>query len=197
MTNTKDASIAESLGADAIGLIFYEKSKRFVSIETAKNICNSLSPFTMKVGVFVNEQKEVIENILSEVKLNAIQLHGNETPEFCNSFSIPVIKCFGVDDSFDFSIINNFENHTIMLDTKVNNNIGGSGQNFNWNIIPNKLKNKIILAGGISSENIKFIYDKINPFGIDIVSSLEKFPGIKDENKMKNFFKVINELRRK
>lgn len=197
MTNINDALIAESLGADAIGLIFYEKSKRFVSIETAKNICNLLSPFTMKVGVFVNQSEDEIYNILSVVKLNVIQLHGNETPKYCNSFSIPVIKSFGIDDAFDFSIIDNYENHTIMLDTKVNNNFGGTGENFNWNIIPNKLKNKIILAGGISTNNIKFIYEKINPLGVDLVSSLEKSLGLKDENKMINFFKIINELRRK
>lgn len=196
ITNLKDALLAESLGADAIGFIFYKNSKRFISPFAAEEISKQLSPFTIKVGVFVNQSKEEIESITSKVRLNIIQLHGDESVEFCNSFNLPVIKAFRIKDNFDFSQIFNYKNTSILLDAFDENNFGGTGLPFKWDSIPSELNNKIILAGGISTENLEIIFSKIKPVAIDLVSSLEKSPGIKDENKMKKFFIKHNELRK-
>lgn len=194
ITNLEDALMCENLGAHALGFILYEKSKRYVTPKSAKKIIDSLSPFTLKVGVFVNEESDVINRISKDIKLNAVQLHGDESPEIADKIEFPVIKSFRINDEFDFSKINNFPNASILLDAFSQNGFGGTGKKFNWNLIPQNIKNKIILSGGISSENIKEAYEKINPAAIDLSSSLEKMPGKKDKIKVTEFFKIFNNL---
>jgi phosphoribosylanthranilate isomerase len=100
-----------------------------------------------------------------------------------------------VSDDFNFSLINEFKEYQILLDSSDVNNYGGTGKSFNWNLIPTELRNKIILAGGVSSENIEFIYKSISPFGVDLSSSLEILPGRKDPNKLRDFFSIIKKLK--
>ena len=136
ITNYKDALHAKTAGASAIGMIFYSKSPRFIDIENAKKISMNASGIK-KIGIFVNENKNIINDIINELNLDAIQLHGDETPEFCNNFSVPVIKALSVSKKSDLNVINNYDVHAILLDNKIKNQFGGTGKIFNWKIIKN------------------------------------------------------------
>lgn len=188
ITNLEDALLCESLGADAIGFIFYSRSKRYVTPESAKEIVKQLSAFTIKVGVFVNETPEIINQISKMVGLNFAQLHGDESPQLVEEINLPVIKSFRIDGKFDFEVLNNYQNCYYLLDTFSESDYGGTGKTFDWKLIPDRLKSKIILSGGISSSNIQKLKQEINPYAIDVSSSLEEFPGKKSENKLKEFF---------
>jgi len=196
ITNTEDALAAESFGADAVGFIFYKKSKRYVSPKKAEHIIKTLSPFTTKVGVFVDETFEIINNISNQTGINVVQLHGDENPDIMKSISLPVIKAFRVDDNFDYNKLNQYQECSILLDAYSENDYGGTSNKFNWEKIPFEIKNKIILAGGISSDNIESIYQNINPAAVDLSSSLEMTPGKKDKKKMGKFFSKVNLIRR-
>ena len=196
ITNIEDALAAESFGADAVGFIFYKKSKRYVSPEQAEHIMRALSLFTTKVGVFVDETFEIINKISKQTGINVVQLHGNENLDIMKSISLPVIKAFRVDDNFNYNKLNQYQEYSILLDAYSENDYGGTGIKFNWEKIPFEIKNKIILSGGISSNNIEIIYKNINPAAVDLSSSLEITPGTKDKNKMKKFFNKVNLLRR-
>lgn len=196
ITNYEDAKLCCDLGADALGFIFYEKSKRKVSVDETKNIINKLPAFVSKIGVFVNEDFNTINRISKEIKLTGVQLHGEETPQICELINLPVIKAFRVNSGFDFSILDAYHDCKFLLDTYSTEEYGGTGQSFNWEIIPAEIKNKIILAGGISIDNIEYIFNEVKPEAVDLSSSLEKYPGKKEEVKLKNFFQKINSLRR-
>lgn len=195
ITNIKDALIASDLGADALGFIFYKKSKRFIEYDKAKTIITYLPPAVLKVGVFVNEDYEIINRVVGDIGLTNIQLHGEEPPEFINKIELPVWKAFKINSEFDFKILDSYKNCTFMFDTYSKDEHGGTGKTFNWDVIPGSIRNKIILAGGISSNNIEKIYNEISPAWVDVSSSLEKAPGKKDDNKLKVFFGLINKLR--
>ncbi len=196
ITNLNDALLCQSLGADALGFIFYPKSKRFISPEDALKIINNLSPFVMKVGVFVNELPEIINGIAAKLKLNAVQLHGDETPETASKINYSVIKSFRITEEFDFGMLNEYKNVYPLLDAYSGKQYGGTGNQFNWDIIPESLKNKIILAGGVSFDNIEEIVKDIKPAAVDLSSSLENEPGKKDKEKVTEFFKKFNKLRK-
>jgi phosphoribosylanthranilate isomerase len=197
ITNIEDALLCETLGAEALGFIFYKGSKRYIPPETANEIIKSLSPFIMKVGVFVNESHEEINKIAFEAKLNTVQLYSEVFPRTINDISLPVINAFRVDDNFDYKILENYPNTYCLLDTYSKTHHGGTGNIFDWKKIPGKYKNKIILAGGVSFKNIEEIYTNIKPVAIDLSSSLESEPGRKDKEKVKEFFNKLSELRRK
>ena len=196
ITNIEDALVAESFGADAVGFIFYKKSKRYVTPEQAEHIIKSLSPFTTKVGVFVDETFTIINKISRQTGINVVQLHGDENPDIMKSISLPGIKAFRVDNNFDYNKLNLYQEYSILLDAYSENDYGGTGNKFNWEKIPFEIKNRIILSGGISSDNIEFIYKNINPASVDLSSSLEITPGRKDKKKMEKFFNKVNLLRR-
>jgi phosphoribosylanthranilate isomerase len=196
ITNSEDALRTESLGADALGFIFYKKSKRYISPDEVKMITKELSPFTTKVGVFVNESPEMINKVSEETGINVIQLHGNEEPEIGTKLLLPAIKAFRVSDDFNFKQLENYKDYPILLDAHSDREYGGTGQKFNWEMIPDDIRSKIILAGGISTENLDIIFNKIKLAGIDLSSSLETKPGKKDKKKMEEFFNKVNQLRR-
>ena len=196
ITNIEDALRAEALGADALGFVFYNKSKRYISPTEVKIITNKLSPFTMKVGVFVNESPDMINILSEETGINTLQLHGNERPEILSKLLLPAIKAFRVNDDFEFKQLDNYSDFSILLDTHSNDDYGGTGQTFAWELIPNEIRKKIILAGGISIDNIEILFKKIKPAEIDLSSSLEIEPGKKDNEKMKEFFNKVNQFRR-
>lgn len=197
ITNIEDALFAEQLGADAIGFIFYKPSKRYISPKAVKIISQKLSAFTFKVGVFVNKSEEEINRIAGIGKLNLIQLHGDEKPEMISKLILPSIKSFRIKEDFNFSLLEKYQCANFLLDSFSKNEFGGTGKTFDWNIIPPSLRKRIIIAGGVSESNIEEIFTKINPYAIDVSSSLEISPGKKDHNKMKSFFQKINQLRSK
>ncbi|MDP4193681.1 MAG: phosphoribosylanthranilate isomerase [Bacteroidota bacterium] len=192
ITNLEDALFCEQLGADMLGFVFYNKSKRFISFDSAKKIIEGLSPKTKKVGVFVNEPVEIVNLYAEKLKLNTVQLHGDETPEYAFQINHPVIKSFRITGNFDFSILGQYKNAMPLLDAFSNSQYGGTGKKFNWEVIPDRLKRQIILAGGISAKNIKFIQDNIKPYAVDLSSSLESEPGKKDHEKVTDFFSKID-----
>lgn len=194
-TNLDDALLCEQLGCDALGFIFYEKSKRYIEPENAYSIIKKLSIFNIKVGVFVNQTSDIINQISRKCKLNVVQLHGSEEPELIDKIDFPVIKCFRIKDNFDFNIVEQYHCNNFIFDSFDENYFGGTGKKFNWKIIPQKLLNKVILSGGISINDLDYIMNEIKPYGIDLVSSLEKFPGKKDEIKLKEFFSKANQLK--
>lgn len=194
ITNLDDALLAEKLGADALGFIFYKKSNRYISPSLTAEIIPSLSPFTLKVGVFVNSYAGEINNISARTKINLVQLHGDEQPELIDEINLPVIKAFRIGKSFDFDVVEKYDCAGYLFDSFSGSEYGGTGKTFDWNLIPRTLRNKIILAGGIGLETLPNII-KINPAAIDLSSLLEAYPGKKDENKMREFFKEFNMYR--
>ncbi len=197
ITKLEDAQLCVEYGVDAIGFIFYPKSKRYISLDDAKEISLSLPPFVHKIGVFVNEDIEEVNRIASIVKLTGVQLHGDESPEYISHINYPIIKSFGVDESFNFSLIDSYKDCTILLDVKDTEQHGGTGRSFNWELIPKSIRSKVIIAGGVSPNNINDIYEKINPYGIDLSSSVEVTAGIKDSNKIIEALKIISQIKRK
>ena len=195
ITNLEDALLAEELGADAIGFIFYKPSRRCISPETAKIISKVLSSFTLKVGVFVNEAEEEINKITEIAKLNLIQLHGDEKPEIIPKLILPSIKSFRINEEFDFSNIENYKCDNYLFDTFSQDEFGGTGNTFNWDLIPISLLHRSIIAGGVSENNIEEIFTKFKPHAVDVSSSIEESIGKKNHNKMKNLFKKINQIR--
>lgn len=197
ITNIDDAIICENLGADALGFIFYAKSKRYIESKSAAKIIKKLSPFTVKVGVFVNESAKNINEIASTARLNAVQLHGDEMPEILKKIDFPVIKSFRINDNFDYSTVTKYRSVTYLLDSYSTSEYGGTGKKFDWEKIPISLRHNIILSGGVTSENIEFIFTHIKPKAVDLSSSVEIVPGKKDKNKLNEFFKKINYLKNK
>lgn len=197
ITNIDDALLCENLGADALGFIFYKQSRRYINPEDSIRIIKKLSAFTLKVGVFVNETAEFINQMASETKLNAVQLHGEENPEIMEELNFPVIKAFRINGRFDYLLLERYKNASILLDSFSSNGYGGTGKKFDWEKIPNEVRGKIIISGGVSSENIEFIFNEIKPAAVDLSSSVEKVPGKKDEEKVNEFFKKLNYLRSK
>jgi phosphoribosylanthranilate isomerase len=187
ITDEAAALAAVDFGADALGFVFAE-SKRKIDIEKAQNIVSKLPASIMKVGVFVNESKEEIERIASQVGLSHVQVHGDETPEYCRSLTFPVIKAVSIDGLTDLESIENFPCDYLLLDGPKGNYHGGNGLSFDWDLVQNlTLTNKkIILAGGLDPENVQEAIKKANPFMVDVSSGVET-DGKKDLQKIKLF----------
>ncbi|MGE5354318.1 MAG: phosphoribosylanthranilate isomerase [Acidobacteriota bacterium] len=197
ITNVRDAILCEAMGADMLGFIFYNKSKRFIDYSSAEEITGCLHTDTKTVGVFVNESAEAVNEAARRLNLSAVQLHGDETPDEVSKITFPVIKSFRMKEGFDFSVLDSYKNARALLDSFTGSQFGGTGISFNWEIIPDEIKKRIILAGGVSATNIGFIYNTIKPYAVDLSSSLESEPGKKDHAKVKEFFNVLNNLRTK
>lgn len=190
ITRLEDAKLAENLGAYALGFIFYKESKRHISPENAKNIIKNLTPFIIKVGVFVNEDLNAIESIKSFCGLDRIQIFYDDKSRYKSldpSIFIPVFKIKTESDINDAMKLP----HLILFDTYHQVLHGGTGQAFNWDLLKNVTK-RFIMAGGINNDNILEAL-KYKPFAIDVASGLESSYGIKDHKKMFEFFKKIRE----
>lgn len=193
ITNLKDAMAACEYGADALGFIFYEKSPRYITPASVISIIKELPPFISKVGVFVNEPVEKVRQIKVLTGIDVVQLHGDETPEMCDSVGDEVIKAFKVGEEgrlfgsrgFDIS---RYKVSAYLLDTYKVGLHGGTGETFDWDIaIEAKEFGRLILAGGLTPENISEAVKKVRPYAVDVASGVEKSPGIKDLKKVKEF----------
>ncbi len=192
ITNLDDANVAVENGASAIGFIFYEKSPRTISINNAKSISKHLPKTIARVGVFVNHEKDLIRLAISEVPLDMIQLHGDETPDFCNQFDVPILKALRIKNEASLSVMDQYDVAVFLLDTFSNDQYGGTGETFDWSVLNRKFKTPIILSGGLNSENILDAIDAVNPSAVDVNSGVESSPGKKDFNKLKLLFKNLN-----
>ncbi len=195
ITNIEDALACVENGADMLGFIFYEKSKRYIDFKTAEKIISQLSSSILKVGVFVNEDFNIVNFASAKLNLEAVQLHGHESPEYIGKINSPVFKAFRIKEKFDWGLIDSYKNCTPLLDSYSENLLGGTGKSFDWNSIPKNYRSKIILSGGITIEKLDKIFNEIKPAAIDVSSSLESEPGKKDHKKVKEFLTKFNQLR--
>jgi phosphoribosylanthranilate isomerase len=190
ITKESDFLALSQLAVDYLGFIFYEKSPRYIS---PKTVANFHHPKIKKVGVFVNESSEKIKNIYKEANLDIVQLHGEETFDFCESLGVTYWKSIRVKNKESLEIINSFDKNTIfLLDVFSETQYGGTGENIPKNLIEEALKKtkNIILAGGISEHNIQRFFDK-NILGFDINSSVELKPGIKNIEKCSTIINLV------
>ncbi|MDO9289641.1 MAG: phosphoribosylanthranilate isomerase [Thermodesulfovibrionales bacterium] len=191
ITNLEDALAAVEFGADALGFVFFKKSPRYISPAKAKAIIKKLPPFISSVGVFVNEDNIIVEKIADQTGIDAIQLHGDEPPKACN-LSRPVIKAIRVKSIDNLEIISKYKNKVsaFLLDTYTPEIFGGTGQIFNWDIaIEAKQFGKIILAGGLTPENVEQAVRQVHPYAVDVSSGVEAEKGKKDHAKLRLFIK--------
>ena len=189
ITNLDDAMAATDFGADALGFVFFKKSPRYISPANAKKIIKRLPPFISTVGVFVNENKKNIEKIVLQTGINIIQLHGDETPKACN-LSKPVIKAIRVKSIETLELVSKYKDKVsvFLLDTYTPEVFGGSGQVFNWDIaVEAKKFGRVILSGGLSTENIEKAARLVNPYAVDVSIGCEAEKGKKNHLKMKLF----------
>jgi len=196
ITNLEDALAAIDMGADLLGFNFYPESKRFIPVEKALDIINKMPTFVDTVGVFVNAEVDHIRNVARQGLLNWIQLHGDETPQFCDSFrwsNARVIKAIRVKSPLDIKTANDFYTDAILFDTYSPYEYGGTGETFDWSLIRN-LQKRVFLAGGITPENAVDAVE-VGVYGIDICSGIESYPGKKDHEKMKRLFDNIKHVR--
>ena len=194
MTNVADALDAAEAGADSVGFIFVKTSPRYVTPETARDIIQKLPPDVIPVGVFANERRASILDIRDRTGIRCLQLHGDETPEECSGFPVPVYKAFRVGGDFRVEVLGTFDAAAYLLDTYRNGSYGGTGQTFDWNVaVAAKQFGKIVLSGGLTPENIGDAIRIVHPHGVDVSSGVESSPGKKDKNKMKEFVRRVQE----
>ena len=193
MTSLKDALNAVEGGADAVGFIFYKKSLRSVTMKTVREIVLELPPFVDTVGVFVDETAEQINKIADYCNLDIIQLHGDESPTYCKKIRRKVIKAFRIKDMQSVKKLSNFQVSGFLLDTFSENLHGGTGKVFDWNLaLPAKKFGPVIMAGGLTPNNVQQAVRQIRPYGVDVCSGVESEPGIKDHKKVRAFLKNAN-----
>jgi len=193
ITSVQDALIAVKHGADAIGLVFYAPSSRNVSIAQAQEIARQIPAFVSVVGLFVNAEASFVNKVISQVKINLLQFHGDETPEACSQFSLPFIKAIRVKPdtnliqcAIDFSAAK-----ALLLDTYTEGLMGGTGRVFDWDLIPKQMAKPVILAGGLTADNVAQAIQKVQPYAVDVSGGVEMLKGIKDTDKIAAFMQQV------
>jgi phosphoribosylanthranilate isomerase len=197
ITNLEDALLAAELGADALGFIFYPKSPRKVAPETARSIIAQLPPFVTAVGVFVDEDAAVVRDLAARVGLDLIQVHGQESPEYCRNLGRRVIKAFRIKDASSLKQLEPYRGavQAFLLDTYKKGQVGGTGEVFDWHLAREAKKyGRIILAGGLTAANVAQAIATAQPDAVDAASGTEAAPGKKDPAKLKAFFKAVKEI---
>ena len=185
---------AVEAGADALGFNLWPRSPRYVSPEAAREIVAEVSPFVTCVGVFVNEDADRVEKLALNLGLGAVQLHGDESPEFCASVgSVKIIKAIRVGTGFDPSMLKNYRVNAILLDTRLEGSYGGTGRKFDWRFaVESREYASIILSGGINEGNVAEAIEQVRPAAIDVCSGVEAEPGRKDLDKLRSFMAAVH-----
>jgi phosphoribosylanthranilate isomerase len=193
ITNVDDALAAAEAGADAIGLMFYAKSPRFISIEQAQEISQSLPPYIMRVGVFVDPEPALVATAIAHCALTLLQFHGDESSDFCHQFGMMTMKAFRMKDASTLSQIANYKTDALLLDSYVAGKQGGTGEKFNWDLAveAQKFGKPIFLSGGLTPENVGAAVEQVKPFGVDVSSGVESAPGKKDHKKIRDFIAAV------
>lgn len=193
ITRLEDALTASSLGIDAVGFVFYDKSPRYIEPTKAAAIIRDLPPLVSAVGLFVNPSQQQIDEVLDYCPLDIIQLHGDETPEFCEAQTRRVIKAVPVEKQEDLQKVSCY-NCTVLLDAKAPKGVyGGTGQTFDWSLLQNFSHDyPLILAGGLNCENAATALLVRQWFALDVSSGVETSPGVKDAEKIRAFAEIVN-----
>lgn len=195
ITNSDDALMAVDAGADALGFVFYEKSPRHVTPEHAAEIIASLPPFVQAVGLFVNAPIDVVNATVDQCGIDIVQLHGDETPEYCAQVRRRVIKAFRVKDVSSLDPIANYLVAGHLLDAYSPKEYGGTGLTFNWDVAKlAKQYGPVILAGGLTPENVRQAVEEVAPYAVDVSSGVERAPGVKDEAMVREFIRQSKNL---
>jgi len=189
ITSVADGVAAAEAGADMIGLMFYERSPRHISLATAAEISRAVSPFIVKVGVFVNPTEEAVFRAIGECGVTLLQFHGEEAPEFCTQFGVMSMKAFRVRDAASLAALPNYQTDAYLLDAYSPDAHGGTGAKFNWDLAidAKQLGKPVFLAGGLTPENVGEAVRRVQPFGVDVSSGVESAPGKKDPAKVRGF----------
>ena len=198
MRTIDDAIATAKAGADAIGLIFYEASPRAITIDQALAIRAALPPLVSTVALFVNAARAEVESVLAKVKPGLLQFHGDEDVAYCTSFRAPYLKVVRVGAGMDANDLLQFKTRFasasgLLLDTLHAAQYGGTGESFDWNLIPHEMRDQIVLSGGLTPQNVGDAVRAIRPWAVDVSSGVEATKGVKDHAKITAF---INEVRR-
>lgn len=193
ITRPEDALAAAQAGADAIGLVFHEASPRFVTPMAAAEIVSDLPPFVSVVGLFVDAPPAFVELVLSQVRLDCLQFHGQETPADCERFPLPYIKVAKVRAGFDLIqyTVGYRLARAMLVDAYVPGQPGGTGRTFDWGLLPSELPLPLILSGGLSPENAAQAVRTVRPWAVDVSSGVEQAPGLKDAQKVRQFIEEV------
>lgn len=194
ITRLEDALVAVDLGVDALGLVFYAPSPRNVTIATAADVARQIPAFVSVVGLFVNAEPSFVEEVTANVGLSLLQFHGDETPEDCERFGLPYIKAIRV--KADTNLVQYARDFTsakaLLLDTYTEGVAGGTGQLFDWNLIPSALPKPVILAGGLQANNVAQAIRQVKPYAVDVSGGVEATKGIKDAQKIAAFMQQVD-----
>jgi phosphoribosylanthranilate isomerase len=193
VTNVADALAAAEAGADMIGLNFYEKSPRHISLATAAEIARALPPFVLRVGVFVNPDEAQVMEAIAACGLNLLQFHGDEDSDFCTQFGLMCVKALRVRDAESLAALENFHTDAFLLDAYAKSGLGGTGEKFNWDLAieAQKFGKPIFLAGGLTPENVAAAVKQVRSFAVDVSSGVESAPGKKDAAKVRAFIAAV------
>lgn len=191
LTNLADVQVAIEAGADLVGFIF-AASPRQVTRHQVSAICEQLPADINKVGIFANQSLAEIKEVITNCELDYLQLHGNESPDFCQQFQLPVIKAFRIEDRSSLEQLAQYQVDKYLLDTYVPNQLGGTGQTFNWQLAKEAQQSReIILAGGLDPSNVAQAVKTVDPWAVDVSSGVETKPGNKDQKQIKRLVKRV------
>lgn len=195
ITRVEDIKCCELHGVDALGFVFVDSSPRSITIDQAKALVASVPPFIQTVGLFMNDSSDFIGAVLNQVPLNLLQFHGDESSPFCESFNVDYIKAVpmggGVDPSDYAAQYPNCKG--FLLDSHGLGQSGGSGGTFDWQSIPENLSKPVILAGGLTTENVASAIKQVKPYAVDVSSGVEAAKGIKDQEKIAAFIRGVKQ----
>ena len=196
ITREQDLRAVANSGADAIGLVFYDKSPRRVSVAQAAQLVRSIPPFVSVVGLFVNATAEQVREVLAQLPLDVLQFHGEEQPEFCAQFGKPYLKAIRVKAGVDLveCAARYADAQGLLLDAHVEGVQGGSGETFDWKLIPHNLPLPVILSGGLHAGNAAEAIKQVRPYAVDVSSGVEEAKGIKDAAKIAAFVNEVNRI---
>ncbi len=195
ITNGEDANVAIRAGADALGFVMYRKSPRFVEPAAARAIVASLPPFVLPVGVFVNEEAERVRALMDECGFALAQLHGDESALYCQNLGRPALKAFRLKDSGTLLALAEFQGRAnvrgVVIDAFSDQAYGGTGQTVDWTLAQEAARSiPVILAGGLTPQNVAGAIQMVRPYGVDVSSGVEQSPGKKDHHKLKAFIEA-------
>ena len=193
ITRVEDALAVARNGADALGLVFYEKSPRHVTVQQAVELAKAIPPFVTVVGLFVNPSADEVREVLRQVPLDVLQFHGDEEPEFCAQFGRPYLKAIRVRPGVDLvQCAARYQGaQGLLLDAYIEGTHGGTGTIFEWSLIPEELRSRIILSGGLDESNVAIAITRVRPYAVDVSSGVEASKGIKDAKKIERFMHEV------
>lgn len=197
ITSVEQAQYAVNAGADAIGLVFYAPSPRYVSVRIAKQIAASVPAFVSVVALFRNASVGQVQQVANAVQPDLLQFHGDETAEYCEQFQRPWLKALGMSDVAAPADVDraaaDFPNaRGLLLDSHGASAAGGSGEVFDWSLVPASLQGRFILAGGLNADNVAEAVSRLRPWAVDVSSGVESSPGIKCQKKISAFMAAVN-----